>query len=637
MPSGFSIPTPGIIGDPDLMFSTAQQLIAGAGSYLGALQAQATQLAAPVINPNFPLVNSAPTPITVSIPALEAVTWNIPAQPAPFTGAINLNGLIIGPFTGTAPTLTFGSPPTPFAGAVPSAPAVNLSFNYPTLSANLPAVPPLLSLDAVAFPTGTIPTFTQTAPTFTVAVPGQFNYLPDTLYTSSLLSQVQADLLQAITDGTWTGLPAAAQQAMLDAAYEREYRTQANAIAALDRDFEMLGYAFPPGAFNDARIKLQTETNYTMAGLSREIMVKQAELQLENVTKARAEAVELEGKLMTYANEVAQRTFEAAKVAVDTAIQVYNAQIEAFKASLSAYDMAIKIYDTQIKGIMAQIEINKNQIEFEHTKAEINTQIVHQYKAEVEAQQTVVDIYKAQIQTIQIQAEIQKIAVEIYSAEIQAYVGQINAFTAQVEGYKASIEAQATIENAYKVSVDAYAAQVNAEVAQINAQVEVFKAQIAAYQAQLAGYEAAIKGMLGQAQAASEYNQAAAEVYRAEVTALASYNDTLTKQWEAVINENEQVAKIGVAAAEANGHLYVAARGLSLDASKVGAQVSAQLGAAAIGAISWHSSQSDSNSNSNSYSTSQSQSTSTSASTSTSQSQSTSTSTSQIQEQIQSE
>lgn len=107
--------------------------------------------------------------------------------------------------------------------------------------------------------------------------------------------------------------------------------------------------------------------------------------------------------------------------------------------------------------------------------------------------------------------------------------------------------------------------------------------------------------MVGQATAASQFNTAEAEVYKAAVAAITSYNDTLTKQWEAVINEQLQITQIAVSAAKANGDLYIAARGLSLDASKTGAQVASQLGAAALGAIHWanNSSWATSTSNSN--------------------------------------
>ena len=181
----------------------------------------------------------------------------------------------------------------------------------------------------------------------------------------------------------------------------------------------------------------------------------------------------------------------------------------------------------------------------------------------------------------------EKIKVDVFNAQIQAFLGQVNAYAADVEAYKATIQAQATVQEAYKTSVEAYTAEVNAGVAEANVLIEELKAQVETYTAQLDGYKAAITGMVGQAQAASLYNTAEADVYRASVAAITSFNQVLVAEWQAVVNEQLQVTQIGVAAAKANGDLYIAARGLALDASKVGAQVTAQLGAAALGAIHW--------------------------------------------------
>jgi hypothetical protein len=627
--------SPIVWGDPSYMFYESQQLVTLAEKYITQLEAQAGQLAAPAINVNFPVVAAPPVPGQVPTPPLQQVTWTVPGQPPPFNGSVDVSGLVIGPFTGVAPTLSFGVAPAPFTGAVPDAPVTNLDFTYPTVTVTLPAPPSLMTLGTVNFPNIVIPPFTADVPALTAVQPGPFNYTPATTYTSQLLEDLEEDLDLAITTGQYTTLNQAVQQALWDAGREREYKQQAAALAELNR-MEALGYAFPPGAFVDARIKIQTETNYTIAGLSREIMTKQAELQLENIVKARENATALEGRLIEYANQTAQRTFEAAKYATEAGIALYNAQVQAYTASLEAYKTQALVYDTQIKGLMAQVEITKAQIEYEKTKAEINTALVQQYATEVQAAEAVLQIYKTQVEIIQTQANVEKIKVEIYGEEIKAFVGRINAYTAEVEGYKASIEAQATIEQAFKTSVDAYTAEVNANVAQINSRVAVFQSQVQAYQAQLSGYDSAIKGMIGQAQASSLFNTATAEVFKAQVAAIQSYNQVLTSQWEAVINEQAQITQIAVSAAKANGDLYISARGLSLDASKVGAQVCAQLGAAALGAISWHnssqwsSSESTSDSNSTGVSTAhnfnQSTSDSTNVSTSNNVNQNTSTS-----------
>ena len=575
-----------IIGDPNEMFSLSQSLVALAESYIQALETEAGQLLPPVINPVFPTVATAPTPNTVTPPNLIDVTWSVPSQPAPFVGGIDIAGILPGPFTGVDPPLNIGPPPATFTGNVPPSPPVDLNFTYPNVQVTLPIPPGLLALDTVPFNPIVVPNFTANVPTLQAAAPNTFYYVEGALFTSDLLTTVEANIQQALTDGTFTGLPADIETNLWDRAREREYRQMADGLADLDR-MEEMGFAFPPGVYLDARIKMQTEMQNTTAGLSRDIATKQAELMLTNIVKARDAAVALESKLIDYVNQVAQRTFEAAKYATEASIAIYNADIEAFKASLEGYRTQAVVYEAQIKGLQAQVEVMRAEIEFEKTKADINTALVAQYTAEVQASLAVLQIYKTQVEIIQTQASVEKIKVDIFGAQIQAFVGQINAYTANVEAYKATIQAQATVQEAFKTQVEAYTAQVNAGVAEANVLIAELRAQVETYTAQIEGYKAAIQGMVGQAQAASLFNTAEADVYRSEIAAITSFNQVLTAQWQAVVNEQLQVTQIGVTAAKANGDLYIAARGLSLDASKVGAQVMAQLGAAALGAIHW--------------------------------------------------
>ena len=593
------IPAP-LWGDPNQMFTLSQELVQIAEQYIAALEVSEANLVAPVINPSFPTIAIAPIPAVAQQPALIDVTWTVPDAPAPFTGtSVNTSGLP-GPFTISPPVLTFPVQPGAFTTQEPGSPSVDLNFTYPSPSVTLPSPPTLLSLDPVNFNPFVIPQFNVSVPEIEIAVPNVIPFNEPALFTSQLLTDLEDSLDDAITLGTFTGLPPNIETNLFNRAREREYIQQADALAELDR-METMGYAFPPGIFIDARLKIQTDTAYTIAGLSREIMTKQAELILENTIKAREQATVLEGKLIDYANQVSQRAFEATKYATEASIAIYNGQVEVYKASLDGYRTQAMVYDTQIKGILAQVEQLKAQIQFEQVKAEINTELVKQYEIEIEAQTLVLKVAETQLAIIVAQANVQKIKVDIFSEQIKAFVGQVNAYQAQIDAYRALVEAQGVIENVYKVQVEAYTAEVQAGVAEINANVAVLEAQIKVFEAQIDEYKAQIQSMVGQATAASQFNTAEADVYRSAVAAITSYNDTLTKQWEAVINEQMQITQIAVSAAKANGDLYIAARGLSLDASKTGAQVASQLGAAALGAIHWanNSSWATSTSNSN--------------------------------------
>jgi hypothetical protein len=600
-----------LFGDPNAAFSLSSSLVTKTQSYVDRLLNQSSLFQPITINARFPSLTAPPQITEPNAPALRDIVWNTPSQPADFNILPpDLTRLFPPDFTGVAPTLNFGTAPQPTFGAVPTAPGVNLSFAYPDATVTLPTAPTLMTLNTISFDPFDIPTFTGTAPTLTIVAPSPVNYVEGATYTSDLLTSVTASLKSAITDNTDTGLSTATQTAMFDAASEREFRAQADALAELER-MEALGYAFPPGVYIDARIKIQTETAKTRMGLSREIMVKQAELRLDNVMKSREMAITLEGKWLDYTNAVHQRAFEFAKYQTEAAIGVYNAQVQAFAARVEGFKATIATYDAYIRGIEARIAQKKAQVEFETAKVQINTALVEQYKAEIQAAMSTLEIAKIQVEIIQTRAGVEKTKVDIFGAQVQAFTATVNAYTAEVEGYKANAQAQSAIEGVFKAQVDAYAAQVQASGTKATALIQGYEAQVKSYEVKLDGYKANLQAMVEQARAASEYNQAVTAEYTALVQATSAYNQALTAQWQAIINEQVQIAEIGVKAAEANAQIQISQRQITMDAIKAAGTILSQIGAAALNAIhfsntsNWGASNSLSSSTSTSTSTSE--------------------------------
>jgi hypothetical protein len=597
------------LGSLQTLYDITTDLVGDAERYAEVLIHQAA-LTIPVITPSFPVISNAPSIGTIPMPTLRDVVWTVPVQPAPFDGNVNIDPYLPGPFTGAAPTVSYGSAPTTFNEAAPDAPPIDLNFVYPEVEVTLPSPPSLISVSTVPFDGVTIPSFESLfdadVTELTAVAPAVLRYVEGEQYTSALLTQVEADINRAITDGTWTGLHPDAETAIWDRGREREYRQMADSLAELDR-MESMGFALPPGGYVDARVKMTTELNKTIAGLSREILVKQAEMQLDNVQKARTLAVQLESQLITYANSIAQRGFDATKMVNDVQVELYNAQVRAYTARLEAYKTEAEIYRARIQGLQVSVEVYKAQVEAERVKAEINTSLVQQYKVQVDASLAQIEIYKGKIAIIQTQAEIEKVKIGAYSAQIQAFTGKISAYAANVDAYRSTIQVEQVKQEVFRSQVQAYTAQVEAGVKTAEAKIEEFKGRIAAYTGQLEGYKASVQGMIGQAQAAGAYNQAAAEVYRAEVGGLSSYNEVLTAQWKAVIDIDERIAEIGIKAAEANAQLQISARQITTDAIKTAAQVTAQLGSAALNAVHFNDSTSYAVSNSSSNSASDNQ------------------------------
>src|SRR6516164_10133778 len=93
---------PIVWGDPTYMFYEANSLVDLAEKYIGQLEQQAAQLAAPTINVHFPGVPAPPVPGNTTTPPLQQVTWTVPGQPPAFSGSVDVSGLIFPPFTGVA-------------------------------------------------------------------------------------------------------------------------------------------------------------------------------------------------------------------------------------------------------------------------------------------------------------------------------------------------------------------------------------------------------------------------------------------------------------------------------------------------------------------------------------------------------
>lgn len=585
-------------GNPGTWAAIATQQVKNTNTYLVSLQDATKEMDPPVIEPVFPTSPSAPAIQTTTPPQMEQIIWQLPGLPGPFTGSVNIDQYLPEPFDAAPPTLNFGPAPSAFSDAMPDAPGVNTAFDDPTLTVNLPAPPSLLSVSTSNFAGVNFPTIDTTIPTLTVVAPSVREYIPGSLYTSSLLTTVRDTLQDYIANGG-TALPPAVEEALWNRAREREYRAMGDAVAELER-MESLGYAFPPGVYLNARMKITTEMGYTASTLSRDIAIEQAKLEQDNIRWATENAVKLEGDLIQYTNAVEQRSFESVKYATEAGIAIYNAQVQAYGAYLDAYKTKVAIYDAQIRGEMSKVEAYKAEIAAEQAKAEINTALVQQYKIQADVALANVEIYKAEIAGIQTKAQIEQLKIQIFGEQVKAYATKVNAYTAGVEGFRASIQAEGAKQEAFKSQVDAYSAQVGASAKVIDAKIEEYKGQLTAKQTEWDGYKSAVQAASARAQATASVNQSLADMYKAEAAAVGTYNDVLTKQWQVSLDQAQRVTEIGISAAKANAELYTTTRSLVLESAKVGAQVSAQIGAAALNSSNWSFSSSESNSWANS-------------------------------------
>lgn len=599
---------------PDSYVAFAYTEVNAANQFLLKLGQAAANLVPPVINANFPAGPAAPPVVLPPPPTTATIVWSAPALPQPFADQLSVDSIIPAAFTDLAPVPLYGTAPALVTDPIPSAPGITIPADIPDLTISLPSPPALLSLNIGTFGGINMPTLDPTIPTLTLDAPSIREYIPGQGYTSGLLTSLRTRLQNTLDNGG-TGFNPAVEQAFYDRLREKEARSRSDSLKDLDK-MEFLGFMLPPGIYLDARLRITTESDFVNRGSAREIMIKAAELEQENIKIALGSAVTIEGTLISYTNNVEQRLFDSCKFATEAGISIYNARVQAYIAFLDAFKARVAIYEAQVRGELAKVEVYKAQLEAERTKADINKTLVEQFKVQIDAALSAVEIYKARIGAIQSKVEIEKLKIQVFGEQVKAYGTQVGAYTAGVEGYRATIQAEGAKQDAYKSRVQAYTAQVEAATKVIEAKVKVYEGRIAGKSAEYDGYKAAISAESARVGAIADTNKSIADVYRATVQADASYNEVLTKQWDATITQAAKIADVSIATAKANAELYITSRTQVIEAAKVGATVCAQLGAAALNAIHF--------SNSNSYSESASKSDSTSDSASSNKSESSS-------------
>lgn len=537
-----------------------------------------------------------PPTISVSWAAISAPTLpSLPAQPtmptvafvepsAPGALVIAEPSLSVDTFSEVAPTTSFPVAPSISYGTVPSIPEVaEIAVpSAPTLV--LPAAPTYLTLDT--------PTFggvdlneafldnLDTIPTLNLVAPTPYSYALGPEYASSLLSALQTTLGARMNGGT--GLNANVEAAIWNRGRDRETQVWLANQAEVSRGAEALGFHFPPGAIA-GQLEVAQQTYFgKMSDLSRDVSIKQADLEQENLRQTITETMQLESRLIDYSLQLERIAFESAREYAGNAIAIYNSQVEKYKALLDAYRTYAAAYDAIVKGQMAKVDAFRAQVAAEQAKADVNRTLVDQYKAGIEAGLAQVEIYRAQVAAAQTLVTIEQAKVSAAGERIRAYVAQINAETSKVEAYKAAVAAEGTKVDVYKVKADVFAAKVGAQAKVAEANTARFEALTRAKTAEWDGYKARVDGEKARIDALGRQSETLLAAYRAAAAAIEASANMHTRIWEGQIKNYEAGQQIAIQAAKINGDSVAAANAARLDAAKAGAQVHSQVAAAAL-------------------------------------------------------
>ncbi len=519
-------------------------------------------------------------------PTMPTIAFTVPGgEPAALV--LDTPTITIDSFSETAPVLTMPDAPTVSYGTAPTVPSIGTVAVPDAPTVTMPTAPTFLSLSAISF--AGIDTHEdwltnlETIPVLTLAAPTPYSYTAGPEYASTLLTALKTRLLDRLSSAT--GLTPAVEQAIWDRARSRETQAALANEAEINRQAEALGFQLPSGVL--AAQLSEARQNYydKLSELSRDIAIKQAELEQSNLKDTIAAGMQLEGALIDYSYKLEALSFEASKAYADNAIQAHNAAVEKYRALLSGYQMYAQAYDTIIKAQLAKVDVYKAQLQGEQTKAEINNALVQQYKAQIEAGMAQVEIYRAQIGAAQTLVQLEQAKVGAAGEQIRAYVAQVNAETAKVEAYKAQVQAQSVQVDMYKTKADAFGAKVGAQAEAAKAELARYNALVQAKQSEWEGYKTKVQTEGERIKALGIQSNALLDGYKAGNAAIEAEAKMYLGRWETQIKDYEASQQLMLQTSKINADVAIQANNARLDAAKVGAQVYAQLTSSAYGMV----------------------------------------------------
>lgn len=531
----------------------------------------------PTISVKWQTVGAPNLPPIPNLPSLPDIDLQIPSgQPSALDATIE--NVQIDDFDVAMPELNFPVAPSLTIGQAPVLPQVRDVAIPDAPIIELPDTPEFLSLQTHAF--GGINLHEDwldkldEIPTLSVLQPAPFEYSPGARYASQLLDSLKAQLNSRIHGGT--GLSPAVEQAIWGRALDRESVVALAREQEVMRGAEALGFPLPSGVLAGQLADARREYHDKLSGLSRDIAIKQAELEQANLQQATQLALQLESTLLEDTYKLEVLAIDAAKATAENAIAAHNAAIEHYKALLAGYQAYASAYETVIRAELNKIEVFKALLSAEQTKADINKSLVDRYKAEIDGAMAAVQIYQARVGAAKTLVELEGTRIQAGAEQVKAFVATVNAETAKADIYKAAIGAEATKVEVVGTLARAYAAKVGGQAEKARVEISKLQAKVQAKSLEWDGWKAKLSAATAEVEAAARKSSVMVDGYRAGVSASESQAGAYMRRWEADIKQYEAGTNIALQAAKINNDAVIHTNDARMEAAKVGLATSSQ-------------------------------------------------------------
>lgn len=402
-------------------------------------------------------------------------------------------------------------------------------------------------------------------------------------YDSDLLQGVISQIRLRLAGGT--GIAPAVEQAIWDRGRSRDAAAAETNIAEVTKNAEARGFMLPTGAFHAQLREAQKTQLGKSAEISRDIAIKQADLEQANAKHAIEQGIAMESRLIEYVNNIEQRTFDAAKFAASNAVEIYNAQVTQYRAVLEKYNTLATVYRTLVEGEKTKVDVYRVEVDAERAKIDINKSLIEQERIELEIRNAQIALYRAELDAVQAVLAIDKMKIDAFAERIRAYTAEINAETVKVEVFKSQNQVNAIKADIYKAGVDAYASALSANASAANAKASIYDSKVRAFTSEVQAYATRVGTEAEKVKTLLGIEGLKLDFAKLTVSQNQSNTQLQIENYKALLGFYESNKQIAVQKAKVLSDNYLALKNLVADASKVGAQVNAQMAASAYGTL----------------------------------------------------
>lgn len=340
----------------------------------------------------------------------------------------------------------------PIAVTQPTAPTIEAAPDLATIIVPTKVVRPSYAdptLDALygiiipEIPTILFPSIDLTPPVYSIPAPLPWSFsVGNVIITDDPMIQAAIDRLTSNIKNGGTGLSADVEAAIWARGLEREERQLEDSTTKVTSMWAKKGFSLPDGMLANSLSDLQKEYLNRKLDRSREIEIKQAELEQTNLFKSMELAVNLASNLINMLIKYEELVFRGQEATAKYANEYIDIQIKTYMSKVEAYKATAQVYESIIRAEIAKVEVYKAQIEGQKLIGETNKQNVEIYSEKIRATSVLVDRYKTEVQAMVSELEVEKTKIESNKLQFDAWAKKadvsIAKYNGEVEGYKAA-------------------------------------------------------------------------------------------------------------------------------------------------------------------------------------------------------